>query len=447
MRNSFRAYYRPTDNEIAEIWHDGVIVLDTNTLLNFFRYTPSTRDEFLGVLEKLHASLWIPHHVGLEFHRRRLTVISTTSDAFTKVAESLTKAKKDIAGALNEYKHHPSINRTELLEEVGGFLDGLTTKLAKQATEHQARVVGSGDAEQTFQRISDLFSGHVGTAFTEAELAAIYEEGKRRYEDKTPPGFKDKDDSNPNQYGDLVIWKEILKLGADRKQPVIFVTDDAKEDWWWKHGGETQGPRVELIDEYWASAERRIHFYEPLRFLQYAKEQTNTSISRESLEEVEEVSNANSRAQRVLRERRQQLEAQQANFTRRIERAHRERHSASPSAELRSELDALAAQERALQSHIHILQGQLTETPKGYQPDTPESEANFYPRSHARREEVESIGRHLATIRRQRDLLEKKLRLGEGSEDRLEQMWQERLLANQAELVEVNLALDELTED
>ncbi|WP_161498912.1 PIN-like domain-containing protein [Cryobacterium aureum] len=22
---------------------------------------------------------------------------------------------------------------------------------------------------------------------------------------------------------------------------MIFVTDDAKEDWWWRHGGETQG--------------------------------------------------------------------------------------------------------------------------------------------------------------------------------------------------------------
>lgn len=446
MRDSFRAYYRPTDDEISQIWRDGIIVLDTNTLLNFFRYTPSTRDEFLAVLEKLQASLWIPHHVGLEFHRRRLTVISTTSDAFTKVTESLVRAKKDIAGTLNEYKHHPSLNRTELLDEVAGFLESLTAKLASQAEEHHARVVKSGDAEQTFQRISDLFSGHVGPAFTETELAAIYDEGKTRYEQKIPPGFKDKDDSNPNQYGDLVIWKEILNLGEEKKQPVIFVTDDAKEDWWWKHGGETQGPRVELVNEYWGRAERRIHFYEPLRFLQYAKNQTNTDISRESLEEVEEVSSANSRAQRVLRERRQQLEEQQASFARQIERAHLERHTASQRAELRNELENLLGQERGLQSHIHMLRGQYAEAADGHRPVSEESQAEYYTRINSRREEIDSIERHLSNITKRRDSLERKLRRGDGGEERLERIWQERMLSNQAELNEVNLALDELTE-
>lgn len=281
LRNSFRAYYPPTNGELAEIWTDGIIVLDTNTLLNFFRYTPSTRDEFLGVLEKLHGSLWIPHHVGLEFHRRRLGVISTTSEAFSKVTESLTRAKKDIASTLDGYKHHPSLNRSEILREVGDFFANLSQKLGTQHEEHHQRVVTGGDADQTFQRISDLFSGRVGKALTVDELDFLYEEGKTRYEQKVPPGYKDKDDSDSNQYGDLIIWKEILNLGAEKKQHVIFVTDDTKEDWWWIHRGETQGPRVELVDEYWEHAERRIHFYEPLRFLEYAKVRTNTEISRQ----------------------------------------------------------------------------------------------------------------------------------------------------------------------
>lgn len=262
---------------------------------------------------------------------------------------------------------------------------------------------------------------------------------------RSPPGFKDKDDSNPNQYGDLVIWKEILNLGAEKKQPVIFVTDDAKEDWWWKHGGETQGPRVELVNEYWAKAERRIHFYEPLRFLQYAKKQTNTNISRESLEEVEEVSSANSRAHRVLRERKQQLEGQQASYARQIE-THLGRNSPSQLAELHSELETLVAQEQGLKAHIKMMRAQTAEAADGYRRDSSESPSDFFKRIDGQREEIENLERHVSTMTVRRDSLEKRLRRGDSGEDRLERAWRERLLSNQAELNEVNLALEELTE-
>lgn len=447
MRESFRAYYRPTDDELTEIWSEGIIILDTNTLLNFFRYTPGTRDEFLGVLEKLQDSLWLPHHVGLEFHRRRLSVISTTSDAFGRITESLSKAESDIGSTLNGYKHHPSINRSDLLKEVKDFFAALTQKLEMQQREHHDRIIKRGDAEQTFQRISELFAGKVGIAFTQEEHDLICEEGVTRYENKVPPGYKDKDEKNPNQYGDLVIWKEILRLGAEKKLPVIFVTDDTKEDWWWKPSGETQGPRVELVDEYWSEAQRRIHFYEPLRFLEYAKERTNSQISRESLEEVEEVSSANSRAHRVLRERQGRLEEQQARLIRQLERRRTEQLSASERHELHSELEMLTGQQRSLEAHLMMLQEQREHDMRNFDAHRggPDSKEAFSKLSE-HREEIAQLEAHLSALSRRRDAIDRQLRRGRDSDERMQRMWDRQMHQLQDELHEVTLALDELNE-
>ena len=445
MRETFRAYYRPTDIELVEIWAEGIIVLDTNTLLNFFRYTPGTRDEFLGVLDKLQNSLWIPHHVGLEFHRRRLGVISTTSEAFTKVTETLRKAESDIEATLNAYKHHPSLSKSDLLKEVNYFFGGLAEKLESQQEEHRTRVLLNGDAEQTFQRISDLFSGRVGPALTEEELTSIYEEGETRYENKVPPGYKDKDANNPNQYGDLVIWKEILKLGAAEQKPVIFVTDDTKEDWWWRAGGETQGPRVELVDEYWEKAQQRIHFYEPLRFLEYAKVPTESQVSPESLEEVEEVSSASSRAQRVLQERKRSLEAEQAQLVRRIERRQFESSSPEQRVKLQHELEHLVGEQEALESHLELMREQSELLVRGLAHTDGAERHETYEQVALLKENVAGLEKHLSTLGRRRDDLERQLRRGAPGEHRLHGTWKRRIDDIQDELLDVSLALDELS--
>lgn len=447
MRDSFRAYYRPTDDELNEIWSEGIIILDTNTLLNFFRYTPSTRDEFLGVLEKLQSSLWLPHHVGLEFHRRRLGVINTTSEAFDRITDSLKKAEKDIGTTLNGYKHHPSINRGDLLQEVNIFFTALAQKLNVQQDEHQDRVVKGGDAEQTFKRISELFAEKIGPAFTPEENAQICQEGVTRYENKVPPGYKDKDEKNPNQYGDLIIWKEILRLGAEKKLPVIFVTDDTKEDWWWKASGETQGPRVELVDEYWSEAQRRIHFYEPLRFLQHAKDRTNSQISRASLEEVEEVSSANSRAQRVLRERQGQLEEQQARLIRQMERRRTEQLGASDRHELHSELEMLVGQHRALEEHLGMLREQTEHHLRNFDSHRHSTDSKeVLAKISDHHDEIAQLEAHLSGLSRRRDAINRQLGKGRDSDQRMQQMWERQMHQLQDELHEVKLALDELNE-
>ncbi len=88
----------------------------------------------------------------------------------------------------------------------------------------------------------------------------MYADGKIRYENKIPPGFKDAEKASKGedsyyyfdglrferQYGDLILWKQLLLKASDENvDNIIFITDDSKEDWWYKinsNGNKTIGP-------------------------------------------------------------------------------------------------------------------------------------------------------------------------------------------------------------
>lgn len=58
-------------------------------------------------------------------------------------------------------------------------------------------------------------------------------DGEKRYESKTPPGYKDADKSNRHKFifGDLLIWMDVIHFARNQQKNVLFVTNDVKEDW------------------------------------------------------------------------------------------------------------------------------------------------------------------------------------------------------------------------
>ena len=93
-------------------------------------------------------------------------------------------------------------------------------------------------------RITDLFDDKVGSPYASDRLANIYNDGEKRYQANIPPGFMDaKGKKDNSKYGDLVLWFQIMDKAKEKKSPVVFICDDAKEDWWWVFSGKTIGPR------------------------------------------------------------------------------------------------------------------------------------------------------------------------------------------------------------
>lgn len=132
----------------------------------------------------------------------------------------------------------------------------------------------STEIDSVVERLTTLLEGRVGDKWPPDKLAALRKEGEDRYAKKIPPGYKDskKDSGEFDKFGDLIIWKEMMAKAKADKRSVIFISDDAKEDWWWIHRGRKMGPRPELIEEFRAEAQQDFHIYEFSQFLRFAAE-------------------------------------------------------------------------------------------------------------------------------------------------------------------------------
>jgi hypothetical protein len=63
MKKKFIGFYTPAKKQLDLSWNEGVFIFDTNCLLNLYRYSTSTKDDFLSVLEKIKDRIF--YHIKL----------------------------------------------------------------------------------------------------------------------------------------------------------------------------------------------------------------------------------------------------------------------------------------------------------------------------------------------------------------------------------------------
>jgi hypothetical protein len=260
----------------------------------------------LAVLQKLKGRLWLPHQAALEYQRNRAGVLLEQVGRFDAVFSLLKKVETGLAEDLEKLqlrKRHPSINPEEILSDIRNALATSRSKLEKLQAAQQATL----EYDPIHDAIVILFDGQIGDPYISDELKEIYKEGAERYQHNRPPGYMDRGKAGEDggiyyfesraiqaQFGDLLIWKQLLCQAKSRKvADVIFVTDDDKEDWWHKHAGRTIGPRRELIDEMRIDASvERFHMYNSERFIEYAHEHLGVKIQAESIKDIERTKGA-----------------------------------------------------------------------------------------------------------------------------------------------------------
>jgi hypothetical protein len=288
MKKEFIGFYSPTGGEIDLAWENGHFAFDTNALLNLYRYTESTRKDFLAVLNKLDSRLFLPYQAALEFHNARLKLIKGLANAHNDILELIkSNFLKALEPQISHFKKHPSIIVENIFKLHTEFLRKVSQELSKQKKNHPE----FDQEDAILEELTNLFDDKLGEDFDKDVLNTIYLEGKERYSMQIPPGYKDSGKKGERQmYGDLIIWKELIGYVNKEKKPLIFVTDDRKEDWWTIEGGETVRPREELIKEFFNLTGVRILIYNADAFLQYAKERKLVpKIKETSIKEVQEI--------------------------------------------------------------------------------------------------------------------------------------------------------------
>lgn len=264
MKKTFREYHQFTEEEFEVLWKNCIFVFDTNTLLDMYRYSRSTVDEYMKVLEALKSrnQLWIPYHVGYEFYENRVNIISTLEKSYDEILSTIENAKSEIQ---QKYKNHPFLDLTDIKNDMDKGLAEVVSKIKKQKNEHPKWI----DKDEVLERLNNIFDGNVGNPYDEVRLEKVRLEGKERYDKKVPPGFKDGNKTTENKYGDLILWYQIIDRAKDVKKPIILVSGDVKDDWWLKKDGNRIMPLPQLKKEMLEKAFVDFHIYTPDRFLEY----------------------------------------------------------------------------------------------------------------------------------------------------------------------------------
>lgn len=235
-----------------------LIVFDTNVYLNLYRYSPDLVDFLLRCMEIVSPYIVMPRTIYMEVGRNHKSL-------YAKRQKSIENSIVDSINLISQQKDK-TLNSCCAVLKRGGFpeLNVLIEQIEKKYREVADLLYNYFDEHKVLSIIKDSWTGdlpfdfvemlankgQVMRGYTMPELYAICDEGKKRYERKTPPGYKDaKLKDGIRKYSDLIWWKEIIRFSKESKKNIILVTDDIKEDWWTANGSNYKF-REELCKEF-----------------------------------------------------------------------------------------------------------------------------------------------------------------------------------------------------
>ena len=216
------------------------------------------------MLEQLSGRIFLPHQAAREYLDHRLNAISARTAIYDNIKKESEKFERILENTIGE---HALPNKHEILEAAKGAARRIT-ELVEGAANDDPNLFR---LDSLRDKLAAVFDGKVGPVFSRERQGEIRREAADRFARRTPPGYKDAKKDDPQKFGDVFIWFQILEQAKITKKPLIFVTRDSKEDWWLSHEGETIGPRPELGARkcYGIPAGVRFYMYTVPQFLNY----------------------------------------------------------------------------------------------------------------------------------------------------------------------------------
>ena len=309
------------------LFKNGIIVFDTSALLSFYFFPTETVKEISNNILSEHKSrLWIPSHVEYEFLKNRETVAEKPLRSY----ESLISQKEKDDGHLNEIKN--SLNQTisSELKRINGQLKTLSQKThlknrhpyldSKMYEKYKKELKQFEQAfskhKKEFEKFFNSFDSEikkrmakvklsiekdivlqefekyltVGKEYSFDRIEKIIEEGKERYANEIPPGYKDEETKSGMQiYGDLIVWNQIIDHAKENYLSIVFVTEDNKEDWWYLPDDDSDPtPRHELLIEFKTKTGENFWMYSVQEFLHKANIYLSSKIKKSTIQDVVE---------------------------------------------------------------------------------------------------------------------------------------------------------------
>lgn len=204
MREVFSAHLPLTSEEETVVWKEALVIPDTNVLLGLYRYSDSARDSILQLMRDVRDRLWLPHHVGVEYFRKRTDIIQQQIAGVNGPVLKLDQ----IIDSLVEEQRQPHVE-PGFVERVRQLRADLASMLEPKLKELQ----GSLTNDSIRQALVEIFDGRVGEELPREELDKLEKEAAERNKRSQPPGYMDYRDARKEgeqRWGDLWIWMQIL---------------------------------------------------------------------------------------------------------------------------------------------------------------------------------------------------------------------------------------------
>lgn len=305
-KDEFYGFYREPFNKENMTTENTIIVFDTNSLLNVFRFTPEASKEYFEIIQSVQDKIYIPYLVALEFHFHKSETLLLNEINVTKFKNNFSKNWNKLkAEAAKTLFSSLSYRNDKDNKELNTYLSDLLNSKELDIENKLVEKISSISKNQTniFNALVEIMQSKTGERYTQDTITEIEKEGEERYKIEIPPGFNDANKKLSRSYngikyqqkfGDLIIWKDIIsKAEKDKIKNVIFVTSDGKRDSKTdlnykvcvgndgngKNKYQIIGPRIELIEEMKNETGADFYLMDELEFMkQFSQEEVSSQV-------------------------------------------------------------------------------------------------------------------------------------------------------------------------
>ncbi|MFV8770660.1 PIN-like domain-containing protein [Yersinia enterocolitica] len=313
MRNSFSGFYGISEDSIGTVFtsENTIFIFDANILLTLYRCEEETRNRFFEIWGNIKEQCWFPHQVCLEYQRNRLKVVKDSRDALEKIPKKIKTSINDLKTQVFDGEHNQTISRYSNLK---GELNTLFIQIENIVNEFSENHIDARKYNIDFlkkhdvirDKIDELTEGRIGSAPQEQSIIDVLNKsGKIRYKYKTGPGFEDSADKKASfysfdginydaEYGDYYVWSQILEYVSGKPDSnVVYVSNDAKSDFYYKIEGKTRGPNESLRSEIKKHGAAEFLLQNVDTFLHHANNHLNARIDEKIITELTNASATN----------------------------------------------------------------------------------------------------------------------------------------------------------
>ena len=249
LENVFGDPQKLLDHEcknLEEIKDEAIVCLDANVLLLPYEFSGTSLQALISVYEKLGkaGNLKIPSRAAKEYLKHR-------ADKITEIDKALSDHKSVNRKCLSQINFMEGNKDLKEIRDFEKEIASLEKKVSSRIDKLSHKLNAETGSDPVSRAYRPVFKNAV-VELNDFDKDGFLDDLAYRYKNKIPPGFKDSNKPDKG-VGDLLIWKTVLQIGRAIKKDLIFVTADAKGDWWTKRGNSERA-RLELVEEYRAAS-------------------------------------------------------------------------------------------------------------------------------------------------------------------------------------------------